>query len=316
MGLSIASGNKVSKTNKYLMKRLLYYKYYYLMLLPLIAWYIIFCYIPMYGVILSFKTYDFSKGILGSPWVGLSNFKELFVDLGFRNALKNTLILSMGKLLFHFPVPLILAILLNEITKSKFKKFYQTVLTFPHFISWIVLSGIIFNIFSQNGVFNQLISLFGGEATSVLVEKEYFRPLIYLSYIWKEMGWDSIIYLAALAGINPEYYEAAHIDGANRFQRILYITWPSIRSTTAILLILSVGSIMNGVGFDQIFNLYSSPVYAVADTIDTYIYRSTFGVGMDFGYSTAIGFVKSLVNLVLIVIANVVIKRMGEDGLF
>jgi len=315
LGVSVGKSGSVS-AKRFPIKQIKIYKFYYVMVLPLIAWYIVFCYIPIYGITLAFKTYDFSKGILGSPWVGLANFKELFVDLGFRNALQNTLILSLGKLLFHFPVPLILAILLNEVAKSKLKKFYQTVFTFPHFISWIVLSGIIFNIFSQNGIYNQLIGLFGWESTSVLVDKQYFRPLIYVSHIWKEMGWDSIIYLAALAGINPEYYEAAHIDGANRFQRILYITWPCLRSTTAILLILSVGSIMNGVGFDQIFNLYSSPVYDVADTIDTYIYRSTFGVGMDFGYSTAIGFVKSGVNLILIWIANVTIKKLGEDGLF
>ncbi len=315
MNISVQPKSKAS--NSPLLKRIINHRYYYLMLLPAVAWYIIFCYMPMAGVTLAFKTYDFSKGIFGSPWVGFDHFVELMGDKGFLLALKNTLILSVSKLLIHFPTPIILAILLNEITKSRMRKIYQTFFTFPHFISWIVLSGIIVNIFSQNGIYSQISSLLGvSQNISPMIDKEQFRPIIYISYIWKEMGWDSIIYLAALAGINPELYESASIDGANRFQRILYITWPCIKSTTAILLILSIGHLMSGVSFDQVFNLYSSPVYEVADTMDTYIYRETFTSGMDYGYSTAIGLIKSVVNMLLVLLANKIVTKLGEEGLF
>ncbi len=315
MNTSVNTKSYTSKSN--LLKRVINHRYYYLMLLPAIAWYFVFCYLPMGGVTLAFKTYDFSKGIFGSPWVELDNFKQLLTDKGFLISLKNTLILSICKMLIHFPAPIILAILLNELTRSKLKKVYQTFFTFPHFISWIVLSGIVANMFSQNGIYNQVAGLLGvSQGLSPLVDVNYFRPIVYISYVWKEMGWDSIIYLAALAGINPELYESASMDGANRFQRILHITWPCIRSTTAILLILNIGQIMSGVSFDQIFNLYSSPVYSVADTMDTYIYRETFTAGMDFGYSTAIGFIKSFVNMLLVVISNKIVTALGEDGLF
>ncbi len=315
--MNISIGSKTKAPNSSLCRRIINHKYYYLMLLPAIAWYIIFCYMPMAGVTLAFKTFDFSKGIMGSPWVGFDNFIELISDTGFLMALKNTLILSVCKLLLHFPTPIILAILLNEICNSRIRKVYQTFFTFPHFISWIVLSGIIVNIFSQNGIYNQISSLFGAaQGVSPMIDKDSFRPIIYISYIWKEMGWDSIIYLAALAGINPELYESASMDGANRFQRIIHITWPCLKSTTAILLILSIGHLMSGVGFDQVFNLYSAPVYDVADTLDTYIYRETFTAGMDYGYSTAIGLIKSVVNMLLVVISNKIVTSLGEEGLF
>lgn len=297
--------------------RFLNYKYFYLMLIPVLVWYFIFTYMPMYGVILAFKSFSYNKGILLSPWVGLDNFKDLMRDSQFWTAFKNTLSISLGKLIFHFPTPIILAVLLNEITRSKLKKVYQTIFTFPHFISWVVLSGIIINIFGQNGLFNQITSLLGLGVSpdSPLLKKSTFRSILYISQIWKEMGWDSIIYLAALAGINPELYQAASIDGANRFQRMIHITWPGIRNTVTILLILNIGQFMNS-GFEQIFNLYSSPVYSVADIIDTYVYRMSFAIGSNFGYVTAAGLFKSVINLILLYSANFFAKRLGEDGLF
>nr|WP_284703755.1 ABC transporter permease subunit [Clostridium swellfunianum] len=271
----------------------------------------------MYGVTLAFKSFDYSKGILGSPWIGLDNFRQLLTDVDFWNAFKNTLIISFGKLLFHFPLPIVLAIVLNEFSRDKAKKFFQTVFTFPHFISWVVLSGIITNIFSTSGAFNQIMTSLGFSNFSPLVDTSTFRPMLYLTHIWKEIGWDSIIYLAALTGINPELYEAAEMDGANRFQRIIHITWPGIRGTVGILLILAVGNLMSmGSSFDQIFNLYSSPVYSVADTIDTFVYRTTFTTGANFGYMTSIGLLKSIINLILIFIANTTVKKMGEEGLY
>ena len=297
-------------------------RYFYIMLAPVVAWYLIFCYMPMYGVTLAFKTYNYNLGILGSPWIGIQNFKDILNDFQFWIAFKNTVIISLGKLIFHFPTPIILAILINELTRTKMKKFYQTVFTFPHFISWVVLSGILTNILGQTGVFNQIAVLLGGEASSPLVQASTFRPVLYITHIWKEIGWDSIIYLAALAGINPELYEAAAIDGANRFQKIMHVAWPGIRGTVAILLILTVGQIMSGGGamtgssFDQVFNLYSAPVYDVADTVDTFVYRTAFTVGTDFGYMTAVGFVKSAINLILLYTANFAVRKFGEQGLF
>ncbi|MDR6552908.1 ABC transporter permease subunit [Paenibacillus qinlingensis] len=295
--------------------RITYHKYFYLMLLPIITWYVIFCYIPMYGLSLAFKTYDFSKGITGSPWIGIQNFRDILNDSQYVNSLMNTIIISFGKLIFHFPVPILLALLINQIARQKLKKIYQTIFTFPHFISWVVLGGIITNILGSQGVFNQIMGLFGFESMSILTDPALFRPLIYITHIWKEIGWDSIIYLAALAGINPELYEAADMDGANGLQKVLHVSWPGIKSTVAILFILTVGLMMN-VSFDQIYNLYSAPVYIVGDTVDTYILRTTMSVGSNFGLLAAAGFIKSVASMFLLLFANYVVKKFGEQGLF
>lgn len=304
-------------TTKKLWKTMLQHKYFYLMVLPVLIWYAMFAYAPMYGVTLAFKTFDYSGGILGSPWIGFEHFQKIWSDADFQTAFKNTIIISLMKLLINFPMPIFLAILLNEFSRKTAKRFFQTVLTFPHFISWVVLAGIITMILSRDGVVNQIIMSLGFESIAPLTDSESFRPLLYLTHMWREVGWDSIIYLAALAGINPELYEAAEMDGANRFKRLLHIAWPGIKSTVAILLILHVGQLLTqGASFDQIFNLYSSPVYEVADVIDTYIYRTSFQVGGDFGYMTAAGLIKSVISLVLLVLANTIVKRMGEEGLY
>ncbi|EMS72453.1 ABC transporter permease [Ruminiclostridium cellobioparum] len=313
--MSSKKGLPAHKTS--ILKSILFYKYFYLMLLPVVAWYAIFAYAPMYGITLAFKTFHYGKGILGSPWIGFQNFIDLMSDTGFWSAFKNTIIISFGKLLFHFPTPIILAILLNELIFRRAKKVFQTILTFPHFISWIVLAGIMTNILGQSGVVNQVISNLGGGTVPFLSDPSVFRPVIYISHIWKEIGWDSIIYIAALAGISPELYEAAKIDGASRWHQIRYVTWPGIRPTVAILFILTIGQMLNlGSSFDQIFNLYSSPVYGVADTIDTFVYRTTFTIGADFGYMTAVGFLKSAINVAMIYLANTLVKKSGEQGLF
>jgi putative aldouronate transport system permease protein len=287
------------------------------MLLPVLVWYIVFAYAPIYGITLAFKQYTFRGGILGSPWIGLENFRQIFNDSSFIAAFRNNIVISLGKLAFHFPTPIILAIMLFEITLPKAKKIYQTVFTFPHFISWVVLSGILINFLGQDGLINKIIVLLGGDSVSFLTSTLYFRPVLYLSHIWKEIGWDSIIYIAALAGINPELYEAADMDGAGRWQRIRNITWPGLRPTVAILLILTVGQMLNfGNTFDQVFNLYSAPVYSVGEIIDTYVYRSAFVMGANFGYVTAVGFFKSVINLVMIFLANTLVKKFGEESLF
>ncbi|MFF2479392.1 ABC transporter permease [Paenibacillus sp. NPDC058071] len=289
-------------------------RYLYLLLLPTVLYFIIFQYVPMYGVVLAFKEYHIREGILNSPWIGLDNFREVIGQSDFWRAFRNTIIISIGRIALEFPAAIVLALLINEVAGRRLKRVYQTVYTFPHFISWVIVSGIMFNFLSAEGVLNQLIAFLGYEKHPFLTDPDLFRPLIFLSNIWKEVGWSAIIYLAAIAGINPELYEAARVDGANRFQQLRAITWPSIRGTAAILLILAVGSTMNG-GFEQVFNLYNAAVYSTGDIIDTYVYRSTFAEGASFGVSTAVGLFKAILNFALLYTANFVVKKLGEEGL-
>lgn len=297
---------------KIILKRVAGYRYFYLMLIPALLFYIIFSYVPMYGITLAFKDFNFSKGILGSEWNNFANFKRLFSDAAYWRAFRNTIVISLGRLLIEFPVPIILTILMNEISRSKVKNFVQTILTFPHFLSWVVLSGIVITLFQDQGVINQILSLFGAENNTVLVNGTGFRILLFITNIWKEAGWSTIIYLAAVAGINPELYEAARVDGANRFQRILAVTWPGLKGTVAVMLILQVGGIMNG-GFDQVFNLYNSSVYSQADILDTFVYRASFQQADGFGYTTAIGLTKSVINFALLLSANKIVGKLNGD---
>lgn len=290
------------------------YKYVYLLLLPGVLYYLIFAYYPMYGITMAFKDFQINKGITGSPWVGMAHFEEIFRLDDFWTAFRNTLSISYQRLLIEFPAPIILALLLNEITSNKWRRFFQTVFTFPNFLSWVVVSGIILSILSDGGILNQILIAFGGEKQSLLMEEGYFRSILYLSSIWKSAGWTAIIYLAAITSINPEIYEAAKVDGAGRLQQIVSVTWPGIRSTVAVLFVLAVGNVMNA-GFDQILNMYNPAVYGTADIIDTYIYRRTFQLGSDFGSSTAVGLFKSVINLALLLIANYGVKKMGENGI-
>lgn len=291
------------------------HKYFYLMVFPTVLFFLIFAYVPMYGVILAFKEFNYSLGIINSPWNNFQNFRDVLGDPKFQHAFNNTLLISFGRLLIEFPIPILLAILLNEMRHRKLKRIYQTVFTFPHFISWVVLSGIITSILNDQGVLNQILQLFGWGKNTILIHDGSFLALLFTSNIWKEAGWSSIIYLAAIAGINPELYEAAAIDGATRYQQMKAITWPVIRTTAAILLILAVGGIMNG-GFDQIFNLYNPAVYERSDILDTYVYRSAFVDSTGFGYSTTVGLLKSVINCLLLFGANYFVKHvLKEEGL-
>ncbi|MFC5402771.1 ABC transporter permease [Cohnella soli] len=299
-------------------RRIVYYRYFYLLLLPAAILYIVFSYIPMYGAVLAFKDFHFKKGILGSPWTsmhGFQHFHDLLDDASFHKAFWNTLILSLGRIIFQFPVPIVLAILINEIRRQKFRRFVQTVFTFPHFVSWVVVAGLAFNILADAGVLNQIIVALGGEKINLLTQASTFRPLLFVTDSWKEAGWLTIIYLAAISGINPSLYEAAIVDGANRFQLIRHITLPAIKSVIGILLILQIANSFS-YGFDQIFNLYNPAVYDVADTIDTYVYRRSFVSGLDFGTSTAIGLFKSAISLTLLFSANVLVRRGTGKGLY
>lgn len=305
-------GVKIKST---LWQRLKRYKLMYGMLLPAMVFYAIFCYYPMYGVTLAFKQYMFNMGIFGSPWTGWTNFQQLFQDPSFWSAFVNTIAISLGRLVFEFPVAIILALLLNELGRSKMKRLYQTVLTFPHFLSWVVFSGILIEILGDTGIVGAIMSHFGVKGFDPLVTSAMFRPLLFITNNLKEAGWGTIIYLAAIAGVNPELYEAAYVDGAGRWRQMWHVTLPGIRATISILLIFAVGGLMNA-GFDQIFNLYSGPVQPVSDILGTYVYRLAFVSGDGFGVPTAAGLFSSVIGGCLLVVANFAIKRMGQEGLF
>ena len=291
-----------------------------MLIIPAVIYLLMFSYRPMYGIILAFKKFNFAKGITGSPWVGLDNFKFAFGLPGFWKSFWNTIFIALLRLVFSFPFSIFLAILINEVQNGKSKRFFQTVYTFPHFLSWIIISGILLNLFGNSGVINQIIGTVGGQKVDFLTNKTNFRAFIILTEIWKEAGWGTIIYLAAISGIDPELYEAAELDGVSRIQRIWHITFKSILPTVSIMFILQLGSIMQsgGGGFDQIFNLYNAAVYDVSDIIDTYIYRSTFGGAISFGVSTAIGLFKSLLNFAFLFGGNALVRKLsgGERGIF
>lgn len=301
---------------KSLAKRIYEFRYLYLLLSFTLIYFIIFKYAPMYGVQLAFKKFTYRRGITGSEWIGWKNFQDLFRSQQFTRTIGNTVAISMGRLFFTFFIPIIVAVLLNEIRCSAFKRVVQTFMYLPHFLSWVIISGIAYSLLSVNGGFiNKLLLAAGGQPVNFLLEPECFRPILYISSVWKEVGWESIIYLAALAGINPELYEAATVDGANRFKQMIHVTWPGIRSTVVIMLILTVSRIMSA-GFDQIYNLYSSPVFAVADIIDTYTYRELF-LKSKFGQATAAGLFQAAINIVMVVVTNQIAKMINDgEGLY
>jgi len=278
-----------------------------------VAYFAIFSYGPMYGIQLAFKSYNIAKGISGSKWVGFDNFAKLFARQEFWNAFENTIIISLLKTVIYFPFPILVAILVNEVASKKYVRSLQVIYTLPHFLSWVTISGIMLNLLSSTGAVNRLINMLGGESIEFLSNGSIFRGLLVFTEIWKESGWTSIIYMAAITAIDPCLYESATIDGANRFQKTIYITLPSIRNVAAILLLLSIGNTMNG-NFDQVFNLYNPTVYSAADIIDTYIYRISFMQAADYGLSTAVGLFKGIINLALVVTANYVVGKMSKEA--
>jgi putative aldouronate transport system permease protein len=288
-----------------------------LMFLPGFAFVLLFNYGPIYGVQIAFKDYNISKGIWGSEWVGLKHFISFFTVPDNLRLLKNTIVISVLKLVFSFPMPIILAIMINEIGNRSFKRVVQTISYLPHFISWVIIAGIVTAVLSPStGLVNVIIRAFGGRPIYFMTNSTWFRPVLVISNIWKEIGWSSVIYLAALSGVDPQLYEAAMIDGSTRMQRVRHITLPSILSVVAIILILSMANILNA-GFDQVFNMYNPSVYGVSDIIDTYVYRVGLGQ-MQFSFTTAMGLFKSLVGLVMVVIVNAATAGLGQSeyGLF
>lgn len=291
------------------------YRYLLLMLLPGLIFYIVFRYGPLYGIQIAFKDYKFRSGIMGSEWVGLEHFQRMFSQHDFWKVLKNTVIISFYKLIFGFPAPIVFALLLNELTGKWFKKSIQTVSYLPHFISWVVLAGIFMQILSpSSGALNYLLGFFGIDPIYFLGDTKWFRFTLVVTSIWKNIGWGSIIYIASISGINPEIYEAAVIDGANRFQRIIKITLPSLLPVISIMFIMNSGSIIND-DFDQIFNLYNPSVYAVGDVLSTYVYRQGL-VDMKYSYTTAVGLFKNVIAFILILITNFVSKKASDTGIW
>ena len=290
-------------------------KYLYLMLLPLIVWIAVFCYVPMGGILMAFKDYSAKLGIWGSEWVGLKHFRRIFVTPAATKAIINTVEISLSRLVWQFPFPIILAILITEMPGKKLKKIYQTIFTFPHFLSWVVVGVIVSNFMSNNGAINSILSDLGFEKVNFLANVKLFRPLLYVSENWKEMGWSAIIYMAAIAGIDPTLYDAAKVDGASRMQQIWHITLIGIRSTIAILFILAVGGLMNA-GFDQIFNLRNGVVKETVQILDAYVYDITFDAMPDYGFSTAVGLFRSMINLALLLLANRVVKMLTGEKMF
>lgn len=291
-------------------------RYLHLMVIPGIIWMIIFSYIPMYGIIIAFKNYSIIGSIADAPWVGLSNFKEFLMDENFFLVMKNTLGISFLKLLIGFPIPIIFAILLNELYHSKFKKFVQTVSYLPHFFSWVVLGGIMISWLSESGLLSELLIKSGimKEGVNFLAREKHFWSIAILSDIWKETGWNAIIYLAAIAGINPNLYEAAKIDGAGKLSQIWHITLPSIKGTITILFILSISGILNS-NFDQMLVLQNPLNTNASEVIDTFVYKMGLK-SMRFSYSTAVGLFKSVIALILLVSANLVSKKFNDRSLF
>lgn len=288
-----------------------------LMFLPVVIYFVVFKYVPMGGIVIAFKNYKISRGIWGSTWCGLNNFRQAFRTVTFTRSVRNTLIISGLKLLFGFPAPILLALMLNEVTHKRYQRSVQTISYLPHFLSWVVLAGLFQQLLSpNNGAVNALFRQFFGlqEPIFFLGDNRYFRGTLVATDIWKNVGWSSIIYLATIAGIDPALYEAASCDGATRFQSTFYITLPLLASTIVVMLILNVGSIMDA-GFDQVFNLYNSAVYASGDIIDTYVYR--IGIGdMKYSLSTAVGLFKNVIGFILVVGTNMIAKRISGEGIW
>lgn len=298
-----------------LLKRVIKYKYLYLIFIPVLAWYIIFCYIPMYGIVMAFQDYTMSKGFFASPFIGLANFRELFRDEYFLRAFSNTVIIAVYRMLSEFPFSIILALLLNEIGRIKYRKVIQTVIYLPHFLSWVIVASIFITVFSpENGLVTILFSTMGIQIPDVLTSADSFRSVLILSDIWKESGWMTVIYVAAIAGINIQLYEAATIDGAGRWSQMWHVTLPGIRNTIVIMFILTLGQILTW-GFDQVYNFYNPLVYDTGDILDTYIFRTALA-DTNFSYAAAAGLFRSVICTVLLLVSNYIVKAFGEESIY
>ncbi|SDW16928.1 carbohydrate ABC transporter membrane protein 1, CUT1 family [Paenibacillus sp. CF384] len=316
---SVEASTTVMKSQKAptksLASRLFRERYGFLLLLPGLLFFIWFRYVPMLGNIIAFEDYSPFKGFIDSEWVGLKHFKRIFEDAEVIRVLWNTLLLSFLQIAFAFPVPIVLALMLNEVKNQRVKRLIQSVVYLPHFLSWVVVVGIVTIFLKTEGIVNKGLSMaFGMEAIPFLQQPGWFMPLIVLEVIWKEAGWGTIIFLAALAGVNPTLYEAAIVDGASRWRQLWHITLPAIRGTIVILLILRLGGVLDS-GFTQIFLMLNPFTMDVGNVLDTFVYFKGIQQS-DFSFGTAVGLFKGLIGLILILAANKIAKKFGEDGVF
>lgn len=317
MQVSIVSKRKekLVKKKKSILKDIFKCWQLYVLLIPTIIYFILFCYGPMYGVQLAFKEYNAVAGITGSPWVGFSNFTRFFSSYQFKQLLWNTITLSLYQLVVSFPVPIILALALNQVRHANFKKLVQTVTYAPHFISVVVLVGML-NIFfsTRGGLVNEVVQIFGGDPIYFLGKEQYYQNMYVWSGVWQNMGWSAIIYLAALSGVSPELHEAAVVEGASKLQRIWYIDIPAILPTIVTLLILNCGQIMS-IGFEKSFLMQNQLNIGISEIIPTYVYKMGL-INAQYGFSTAVGLFNSVINCTLLVLVNKFSKKMGQSGLW
>ncbi|MBP1990105.1 ABC transporter permease [Paenibacillus eucommiae] len=293
-------------------------KLYYALIAPGLVYFLLFHYVPLYGIVIAFKDvspFDGFTGIFASEWVGLKHFRNFVQSYYFWDIMKNTVMISLYRMLFGFPAPILLALLLNEVRKKFFQRFVQTISYLPHFISMVVLAGLLTTLLTTDGgIVNVVLQKLGLEPVFFLGDASYFRSVLVASGVWKEVGWGTIIYLAAIAGIDPQLYEAAVVDGAGRFRQIWHITLPGILFIIVILFILSIGGLLEA-GFEQIFLLYSPSVYKVADIIDTYVYRKGL-VELQYSFAAAVGLFKAVIAFVLLLGANYGAKKLEQDGIW
>lgn len=308
----ISSGRYHLMGNRYLVNMKKYWMLY-VMILPGIIYYLVFKYLPLAGSVIAFQDYQIFKGMLASSWVGLDNFKFIFTYRDFYLVLRNTATIAFYQLVFGFPAPIILALLFNEVRKMLAKRVMQSLFYLPHFLSWVVVGGIVFELLSSQGVVNMVRSWFGLDTILFMQEQQYFRTIVVISAIWKDVGWGTIIYLAAIAGINPSLYEAAVMDGANRWKQTIYITLPTMFPTILVLFLLNIGNFLE-LGFDQIYNLLTPMTYSVGDIIETYVYRAGVLQGQ-YSVTTAIGLFQSVIGFILLWIFNRM-ARKTEQGLW
>ncbi len=289
-------------------------RYIYLMLVPVVLYYLIFHYGPMYGAIIAFQDFNPTKGIWGSRWIGFENFTDFFNGVFFLRLIRNTLAINVLDVIFHFPAPIILALLLNEITSPAFKRWVQTITYMPHFISLVVVVGMMVDFFARDGLINSLLAYSGIAPTAFMQRADWYWTLFVGSAIWQNIGWGSIIYLAAITNIDPTLYEAATVDGASRMRQLVYITLPGIMPTILILLILRVGNMMT-VGYEKTLLMYNPLTYETGDVIASYVYRKGV-LNTDYSFSAAVGLFNSIINFGLLLAANRISKRLSETGLF
>ena len=286
----------------------------YLLAVPAVVYFFVYCYIPIGGLVIAFKDYNITQTIWEAEWVGFEHFIDFFEGYYFGRLIRNTLTISLSTLVFGFPVPILFALLLNEMRNLKYKKLAQTITYIPHFISIVVICSMILDFTSVDGLINTIIKYFGGEPISFLSKAEWFVPVYVVSDIWQTFGWNSIVFMAALTAVDPALYEASRLDGASRLQQIWHISLPSILPTVVTMLILRMGTVMN-VGFEKVMNLYNTSTYRTADVISTYVYRQGI-LSADYSFSTAVGLFNSIISLLLVVLANKVSRKLSETSLW